>query len=137
MNKKFNVIKITGFKGLFVAAFVVGCLIAGFITFPGWVFMNLWNFTADFFTQMPKMNMLHGAMLWCIVALSVYAINKGNFSISLGGAAPIPGNEEKIKEIIKQINEKNATIVSSDRLSDKKTENSEVQCEEHDDKMIK
>lgn len=137
MNKKFNVIKITGFKGLFIAAFVVGCLIAGFLTFPGWVFMNLWNFAADSFTQMPRMNMLHGTMLWCIVALSLYALNQGNFSISLGSSAPMPGNEEKIKEIIRQINEKNATIVPVERLAEKNADETSQNTEEHDDKMIK
>lgn len=137
MNKKFNVIKINGLKGLFIAAFIIGCLIAGFLIFPGWLCMHVWNFVAGFFTDMPTMNMLHGAILWCIVALSLYAINKGNLSISFGHSAPVvAANEERIKEILRQINEKNTQIIASEKqIDDNHSENS--QNDNNDDKIVK
>ncbi len=136
MNNKFNIIKISGFKGLIVAAFVVCCLFAGFLMFPGWVCMHLWNFTAGFFEQMPSMTMVHGILLWCIIALSLYALNKGNFSISIGHSVPLPRNDERIKEIIRQINERNAKILSSENIFEDKGENSDKN-NENNDKIVK
>lgn len=130
MNKKFSVIKINGFKGLLLALFIIGCLIAGFLIFPGWICKNIWNFIAGYFMQMPVMTLVHGILLWCIIALSVYASNKGNLAISIGTSMPVNRNEERIKEIIKQINEKNSKIVP---LS-KKNDNID---DESDDKIAK
>ncbi len=135
MKRNFNVIRINGFKGLVIAAFVVGCLVAGFLIFPGWVCMNIWNYVSGFFYQMPSMQMIHGIMLWAIIALSAYALNKGNFSVSFGTSVPMPANEERIKEIIKRINEKNAQIVPLDKFSDSDNEQSDLK-ESHDDKML-
>lgn len=141
MDKKFNVIKITGLKGLFIAAFIVGCLIAGFLIFPGWVSMHIWNFTAGFFNQMPVMTLIHGILLWCIVALSLYALNQGDFAISFGHSSPMPGNEERIKEILRQINEKNAGLIPLEKdllkKNDEKINNDDSHEEENDDKIAK
>ena len=115
MNRKINVIKINGFKGILLAAFIVGCLIAGFLIFPGWLCKNIWNFTAQYFSVLPVMTLLHGTILWVIVALSTYALNKGKFAISFGSSTIPPyrdyNNEAKIKEILKKISEKNASII--------------------------
>lgn len=116
MNKKINVIKINGFKGILLAVFIIGCLIAGFLIFPGWVCKSIWNFTAQYFSVMPSMTLLHGSMLWLILALSTYALNKGKLSISIG-SSPIPTyreyNEARINDILRQISEKNASIISA------------------------
>lgn len=111
MNKKFRVIKINGFRGLFFALFCVGCLIAGFLLFPGWVCMHIWNYFTGFFIQLPVMHMVHGVLLWCIIALSIYALNRGHLTISFGTASPIAPNEERLKEVISKINERNANIL--------------------------
>ena len=133
MNKKFSVIKINGIKGILLAVFIVGCLIAGFLTFPGWVCMHIWNFTAGYFSAMPEMSLTHGIILWCIIALSIYALNKGNFAISFGSAVQPAPSEERIKEIIKQINEKNAQILPIMKNND----NIDEDVHKNDDKMIK
>lgn len=116
MNKKINVIKINGFKGILLAVFIIGCLIAGFLIFPGWVCKNIWNFTAEYFTAMPSMSLIHGSILWVIVALSTYALNQGKLSISIG-STPVQTyreyNEARINDILKQISEKNETLLSS------------------------
>ena len=135
MNKKFSVIKINGFKGLFLAIFIVGCLIAGFLIFPGWICMHVWNFIADFFSIMPVMSIVHGIMLWGIIALSLYAINKNDFLISFGTSAPVISNEDRIKDIIKQINEKNAQIIPLAKNNDKINNDSEDA--DSQDKLIK
>ena len=136
MNKKFSVIKINGFKGILLALFIVGCLIAGFLIFPGWVCMNIWNFAAGFFSGMPVMTMLHGSMLWCIIALSVYALDKNSLAISFGTAVQPAPNEERIKEIIRHFNEQNAQILPVDKKDDNIEENNTSQ-NDNDDKIIR
>ncbi len=135
MNRNFNVIKINGFKGLLFALFLICCFATGVVVFPGWICMHAWNFVAGYFLDMPTMTIVHGSILWLIIALSIYAINKGNFSISFGTAAPMPmsmtNNEERIKEIIKKINERNASLLpvtkhqNSDEEVDENHENSD------------
>ena len=116
MRRNYNIIKITGIKGICIAIAVVCCLIAGFLTFPGWVCMNVWNFFADMFTSVPQMTLTHGIMLWAIIALSVYALNSGDFSISFGKPSPMPTNDARIKEMLKQLHEKNVSIVPIEQV---------------------
>ncbi len=137
MNRKFNVIRINGLKGIFIAVFIIGCLIAGFLVFPGWVCKGLWNFAASYFTQMPQMSMLHGIMLWCIIALSVYALNQGNFAISIGHTVPMPRNEERIKEILKQLNEANTAVLKPENRIHDDGENFDSHNSENNDRITK
>lgn len=130
MNKKFNIIKISGFKGLVIFVFAIGCLIAGFLTFPGWVCMHIWNFFADYFSQMPVMNLFHGMLLWAIIALSFYALNKGDLLISFGTAAPVQRNDERIREIIRQINENNMRIMNKEKFSNSENTSSSDKTED-------
>lgn len=119
MNKnKFSVIKINGLKGMALVVFLIGCFAAGFIIFPGWICMNTWNFIASYFNSMPHMELLHGCLLWAIIALAFYALNSDIFSISFGSATPRPLPEERIKEIINQINERNSTLLHSSQKDD-------------------
>ena len=66
MKRNFNVIQINGIKGILLAVFLLGCLVAGFLTFPGWLCMNIWNYISGYFVDMPKMQLVHGVLLWCI-----------------------------------------------------------------------
>lgn len=99
MNKKFNIIKLSGLKGVMLIIFLIGSLATGFLVFPGWIFMHLWNFAASFFYQVPQMELVHGIMLWCIAALSFYALNKNDIGISFGSVSP---SEERLRHIIAQ-----------------------------------
>lgn len=137
MNKRFNIIKINGFKGLVFAFFCIGCLAAGFLIFPGWVCMHIWNYFAGFFTQAPLMSLVHGVLLWCIIALSVYALNKGDIAISFGSASAVSPNEERLREIFNKINEhntKNIMLVKKHLEESVQKDNSDV---EKDDKIAK
>lgn len=107
MNKKFNVIKLSGFKGVLLILFLIGCLGAGFLIFPGWICMNIWNFVSSFAAsymyEIPRMNITHGMILWAIIALSAYALNKNNFCISFKSFSP---SEERLQRLInKETNE--------------------------------
>ena len=99
MKRKYNIIKLSGFKGVLLLLFLIGSLVTGFLVFPGWVCMHLGNFAGSFFYQLPKMEILHGILLWCIAALSFYALNKNDLGISFGSVSPA---EERIRRIIAQ-----------------------------------
>lgn len=120
MKRNFNVIEINGFKGIAVALFMLCCLATGFIVFPGWLCMHVWNFVSAYFLDMPVMSLLHGSILWAILALSFYAINNKKFLISFKSVGPRPRdyNEERIKQIIKQIQERNSQVLQSSQKDD-------------------
>ena len=56
--------------------------------------------------------------LWAIIALSFYALNSDAFSISFGTSVPRPVSDERIKEIIKQIHERNSMPLTSIKKDD-------------------
>ena len=101
MNRNYRVIKINGFRGILTALFAIGCLITGFLVCPGWVFMNLWNYVASYNLLMPKMQLVHGIMLWSIVALSLYALN--NNRCLIGFSAPPQLSEDQIRDIVTRV----------------------------------
>lgn len=76
MKKNFNVIQIKGVRGLLLAGFVLSCLCAGFIVFPGWVGMNLWNYLATSFNALPMIGLIQGILLWGILAVSYFIFRK-------------------------------------------------------------
>ena len=43
MNKHFRIIDVNGFRGLILFLFIAVCLVCGFIGFPGYLSMALWN----------------------------------------------------------------------------------------------
>lgn len=97
MNRRFNVIQLSGLKGIFFILFIIGCAAAGFLIFPGWVCMHIWNYAMSFFVDMPAMTMLHGIILWCIIALIIFQLNKKDFGISF---KKVETPEERLRKII-------------------------------------
>lgn len=71
MNKHFRIIDVNGFRGLALFLFIVVCLASGFIAFPGYLAMILWNAFAPSIA-LPEINLLQGILLWAIVAFSIY-----------------------------------------------------------------
>ena len=100
MKNRLNVIKINGFSGMFIAALLIGCVIEGVIIFPSKMLMHLWNYIALFINNMPTMTLIHGVILWAIIALSTYAILREKSPISYHSPNVI--SDEDIREIIEQ-----------------------------------
>ena len=71
MNKNFRIIDVNGFRGLALFVFIVVCLACGFIAFPGYVSMMLWNAFAPSIS-LPEISLLQGILLWAIIAFMIY-----------------------------------------------------------------
>ncbi len=99
MKRSTKIIQISGLKGLVTAIFVVTCLVAGFVAFPGLVAMNIWNHFAGSFV--PEINLYQGILLWAIVALVYFIANKQSFSVSF--EAPKELNEEEMNVLMERI----------------------------------
>ena len=83
------------------------------------------------------MTLVHGVLLWCIIALSLYALNKGDCVISFGSASAVSPGEERIREVFNRINEQNVrnlTLIKKQIEDAQKAENSDT---EHEDKSLK
>ena len=79
MRRNAKIIQIAGFRGILTAVFVVTCLGAGFVAFPGLVAMTIWN---KYVTVLPQINLLQGILLWAMVALICYIANNQRLAIS-------------------------------------------------------
>ena len=99
MKRNTKIIQISGLKGLITAIFVVICLAAGFVAFPGFVAMNIWNHFAGSFVA--EINLYQGILLWAIVALIYFIANKQSFSVSF--EAPKELNEEEMNVLMDRI----------------------------------
>lgn len=104
-KNKLRVLQIRGFRGLLLTVFVLTCLIAGFIAFPGFVTMNIWNYFASQITSLQPLNFYGGTLLWAIVLMSIFITKKKNFAISFG--APQELTEGEVKEVISKIKSQN------------------------------
>ena len=98
MKRNAKIIQIHGLRGIVMAMFIVTCLIAGFVIFPGFVAMNIWNHFATF---IPQLNIYQGVLLWSIVALVGFIVNKQSFSVSF--ASPKELNEEEMNMLMERI----------------------------------
>ena len=99
MKRNAKIIQISGIKGLITALFVVTCLAAGFVAFPGFVAMNIWNHFAG--SSVPEINLYQGILLWAIVALVYFIANKQSFSVSF--ESPKELNEEEMNVLMERI----------------------------------
>lgn len=98
MKRNTKIIQINGIRGLLMAMFIVTCLVAGFVVFPGFVAMNIWNHFTDY---IPQLNLYQGVLLWAIVALIGFILNKQNFSVTF--ASPKELNEEEMNILMDRI----------------------------------
>lgn len=96
MKKNLNIIKINGLRGLLFAGMVVCCLFAGFIVFPGFVAMHVWNFAAASF-EIPAIGLLQGVLLWGIIVASYLTFRKNKMVICI--KTPQGLSEEELKEV--------------------------------------
>ena len=97
MKKNLNVIQIKGIRGLIMAGFIVSCLVAGFVVFPGWVAMNVWNYLASLTNSMPAIRLFQGLLLWGILAVSYFVFRKERVVVCM--KSPQGLNEEELKAV--------------------------------------
>ena len=100
MKKKLNIIQIKGIKGLILAIGIVSCLIAGFIAFPGWVGMNIWNYLATYL-RIPSIGLVQGILLWGIIYLTYSLIKKDKLIICM--KSPQGLSEEDLKAVFEDV----------------------------------
>lgn len=99
--KKMNVIQIKGVRGLILAGFVVSCLIAGFIAFPGLVSMYVWNYIASFSLAVPTIGPFQGILLWGILLASYFIFRKERVIVCM--KSPQGLSEEELKSVFANV----------------------------------
>lgn len=101
MKNNLNVIQIRGIKGLVIAGLVVCCLFAGFIVFPGWVGMHIWNYVATNLISIPSIGLVQGVLLWGILVAGYFAFRKDKVVICM--KSPKGLDEEELKAVFADI----------------------------------
>ena len=131
MRKNARIIQISGLKGLIFAAFVVICLIMGFVAFPGIVAMCLWNMASGSLSFLPQINIFQGILLWVIIALAIYVSGGSKTFVALKQPAQL--SESEVRDLMLKIKTQaqarqiNAMILKSDELKElDKVENKEL-----------
>lgn len=88
-----KIIQINGLRGILMMIFIISCLFAGFVIFPGFVSMNLWNHYLTGAFGFPVLNILQGVLLWGIIVLAYYALTKGYMPVSFSSPDKISDAE--------------------------------------------
>ena len=101
MKKNLNVIQIKGIKGLIMLVMVGCCLVAGFIVFPGWVAMNIWNVLASLVNNAPSIGIIQWLLLWVIIVASYFTFRKERVVVCM--KTPQGLNEEELKAVFADI----------------------------------
>lgn len=101
MRKNSRVIEISGISGLFLLLFSAVCLFVGFVIFPGYLAMNLWNMAGSEISGFPILNLYQGVLLWIIIALGVFVFGNCKSPIAFKQAAQL--NEREISALMSQI----------------------------------
>ena len=106
MKKKMNVIQIKGIRGLIIAAFVVCCLAAGFIAFPGFLCMFIWNACVSHFSNIPSIGIIQGLLLWGIMVAAYFTFKKDRFVVCF--KTPEGLSEEELKAVFADMKQQSA-----------------------------
>ena len=95
-----KIFQINGFRGLVMTAFIVCCLFAGFVIFPGVVAMYLWNKYLVNLLSFPTLSLFQGVLLWGITAVSYFIISNGKLPVSF--ETPDSLSDAELNMIMKQ-----------------------------------
>ena len=101
MRKGLNVIQIKGMRGIILAIFVVCCLATGFVLFPAWLCMHIWNFTSSYIEQLPAIGIFQGVLLWGIIVSSYFTFRKEKVVVCM--KTPEGLSEEEMKAVFANI----------------------------------
>lgn len=119
MKNNFRLVQINGFKGLLITLFMLSCLIAGFIAFPSFLTMNLWNYLA-IKTSFPLINFYEGLLLWAIIIFSIFLFSKKKFIVSFSTQHEL--TESEVKNVVSRIQELNGGNYHNNLSTEKKEE---------------
>lgn len=103
MKHNMNVIEIRGIRGLIITGCAICCLAVGFIGFPGWIFMHLWNFCASYSLAVPSIGIIQGVLLWGIIIASYFAFKKDKFIVCF--KTPQGLSEDELKSVFADLKE--------------------------------
>ncbi len=113
-----RVIQINGFRGLMLTFFIVSCLIAGFIAFPAFLTMNIWNYLLAKSASMPAINFSQGVLLWAIIVISAVLFNKKRFILSFSAEQEL--SENQVQKIVSKVKEIHTTSAQNNLDSELK-----------------
>lgn len=128
MKKNLNIIKINGLRGLIIAIMVVCCLATGFIAFPGYVAMHIWNFSAPFF-NLPQIGLFQGVLLWGIVVAAYFTFRKNKMIVCI--KTPQGLSEDELKEVFADMKKQAKTDPVLQAML--KARETELQVKKHDE----
>ena len=101
MRKNVKIIQINGFKGIILALAVLACLSAGFIAFPGFLVMRIWNYVAIKLVLIPSIGIIQGVLLWGIAVVSYMIIRNKHFMVSF--KTPTELSKDELDEVMNRI----------------------------------
>lgn len=122
MKKNLNVIQIKGTRGLLCVVGFVCCLIAGFICFPGYVAMHLWNLISNNFMPIPAIGIIQGILLWGIIVASYFLFRKEKLVVCMRSTDE-GLSEDELRQVFAKLKKQadNDTLIQS-MLRAKETE---------------
>ena len=97
MKKGLNIIQIKGISGILYIAFIGLCLVAGFVWFPAWCCMKLWNLCSHFLIQIPSIGIVQGLLLWGIIAGSYFTFRKEKLVVCMRAEEGL--TEDELREV--------------------------------------
>ena len=103
MKHNMNVIEIRGIRGMIMTGGIICCLAVGFIGFPGWIMMHLWNFGASYSLNMPSIGIIQGILLWGIIIAAYFAFRKDKLIVCV--KSPKGLSEEELKSVFADLKE--------------------------------
>lgn len=132
MRKNLRVVQINGVRGLLLTMFIISCLIAGFIAFPAFLTMNIWNYLALKTGSFPVIGFFEATLLWAIITFSIYIFNKRKFIVSFNAQQEL--TEDEVRDVVSKIQSQsmnNHMILPKDfsNSTEKLEEKKEVQPE--------
>ncbi|MCM1003971.1 MAG: hypothetical protein NC408_06475 [Candidatus Gastranaerophilales bacterium] len=132
MKKNLNIIKINGLRGILFAGMVISCLAAGFIAFPGYVAMHVWNYAA-IALNVPQIGLLQGVLLWGIIVASYFTFRKNKVVVCI--KTPQGLSEEELKEVFADMKKQSKEDPILQAML--KAREAELKIQKHDETEIK
>lgn len=104
MKHNMNVIEIRGIRGIIITGCAICCLAVGFIVFPGWVLMHIWNYCVSMtLASIPAIGIIQGTLLWGIIIASYFAFRKDKFIVCV--KTPKGLSEDELKSVFADLKE--------------------------------